>query len=549
MSEKNKHTNENYLNKSNKKNGKNYKNKYNNYYKKNNYGTTDNKIITEEYKSENKPDIKEEIKSDIKEENKLDIKEDNEKENKEKIVDQSKQPNQTTQTNQTNNFNRSNNSQYSNQSNYNQYPSYYTYPPYYGYHSHPMYSQHPLHPPYPPYPSYSPYPPYPIFHPNSFNTNNHSGNNRIYNYQSNTNNTSMTSTQDKSVRKVNPELTKILKECILKNKDNENSIPKEYQWVEFKIETLDDLIELSKSYGTKYKKEYEYSIDLDLISNMTSELESLNKLVGLKGIKKQVTDLILYYALKLDNKNHDLLHTVIEGDPGTGKTEFAEKLSKIYLKMGILKKDVFKKVRRSDLIAGYLGQTAIKTEKVLEECRGGVLFIDEAYSLGNSEGKDGKDSFSKECLDMLNQWLTENKSEFVCIIAGYKDDLSKSFFSYNTGLERRFPIRFSIDTYTDDELSQIFIKKVKENEWNIECDNLKNIIKTNRKYFKYNGGDMEILFSKCKITHSKNLLKIKDKEKKVLTEKDIQDGIKLFLENPEFKKRGEVNNILSTIYV
>lgn len=281
---------------------------------------------------------------------------------------------------------------------------------------------------------------------------------------------------------------------------------------------------------------------------MIDELEELNKMVGLTSIKKYVVDIILYYALKLENKNKDLLHTVIEGEPGTGKTELAEKLSKIFLKMGILKNNVFKKVRRSDLIAGYLGQTAIKTIKLLEECKGGVLFIDEAYSLGNAEGKDGKDSFSKECIDTLNQYLTENKSDFICIIAGYKEDLEKSFFSFNSGLERRFPIRFSIDSYSDEELAKIFIKKIYENEWNINDANISEIIKKYRNYFKFNGGDMENLFAKCKITHAKNLLLNEFKTKKILDKDDIIDGLKLFINNPEVKRRikeEESNNYLS----
>jgi hypothetical protein len=140
---------------------------------------------------------------------------------------------------------------------------------------------------------------------------------------------------------------------------------------------------------------------------------------------------------------------------------------------------------------------------------------------------------------MINQWLTENKSEFICVIAGYSEDLTKSFFSYNAGLERRFPIRFRIESYSDEELGKIFIKKVKEFEWDIDCEKLPQIIKSNRKYFKFNGGDMEILFTKSKIAHSKNLLKTENKKKKTLTEKDILDGIKIFLENPEIKKREE----------
>ena len=341
-------------------------------------------------------------------------------------------------------------------------------------------------------------------------------------------------------------IEKILDEY--KKKEEEKNVKKEYKWLKLEINTLEELIELSKEYGTKYGKEFEYNIDLNLLSTMTKELEELNKLVGLEKIKKQIVDIILFYALKLDNINHDLLHTVIEGEPGTGKTELAEKIGKIYLKLGILKNDVFKKVKRSDLIAGYLGQTAIKTARLIEECKGGVLFIDEAYSLGNSEGKDGKDSFSKECIDVLNQSLTENKNNFVCIIAGYKEDLEKSFFSYNSGLERRFPIRFSIDKYSDEELSKIFIKKVKENEWDIAADKLLEFIKKNRIYFKFNGGDMEILFAKCKISHSKQLLLIEEKKKKVITDDDIENGLKIYLDNPNIKNRDEKKGVPMGMY-
>ena len=332
----------------------------------------------------------------------------------------------------------------------------------------------------------------------------------------------------------------------LKTIDEGNKKPKEFKWIKLpEINNLGDVIKIGKLWGTTWTDEYEYNINIKLLNSIVPELEELNLMIGLNEVKSQIIDLIIYWALGLDNKNHDLLHTVIEGEPGTGKTELAEKLAKIYLKLGILKSNVFKKVKRADLVAGYLGQTAIKTAKVIEECKGGVLFIDEAYSLGNAEGKDGRDTFSKECIDTLNQSLTESKSDFVCIIAGYADDLTKSFFSYNSGLERRFPIRFSIGTYTDEELGKIFIKKVREYEWdiNLNPEELSSIIKSNRKYFKFNGGDMEILFAKCKISHSKNLLKIETKIKKVLDKKDILDGIQLYLLNSQIKSRDEENNI------
>jgi hypothetical protein len=120
------------------------------------------------------------------------------------------------------------------------------------------------------------------------------------------------------------------------------------------------------------------------------------------------------------------------GPPGTGKTEMAKIVGKMYSKLGLLKKNVFRKVTRSDLVAGYLGQTAIKTRKVIDECLGGVLFIDEAYSLGNAEGRD---SFAKEAIDMINQYLSERKKDFMFIVAGYSDDTGTPAIAANPGAD------------------------------------------------------------------------------------------------------------------
>ena len=126
----------------------------------------------------------------------------------------------------------------------------------------------------------------------------------------------------------------------------------------------------------------------------------------------------------------------------------------------------------------------------------------------------------------------------ICIIAGYANDLKSSFFSFNDGLERRFPIRFSISGYDSTELKEIFIKIVHENKWKINDDAITTeFIEQYKEYFKFNGGDMEILFTKCKIAHCKNLLRIKNKVKKVIDKKDIDDSITLFLENPQFANR------------
>ena len=308
--------------------------------------------------------------------------------------------------------------------------------------------------------------------------------------------------------------------------------------IEMDVETLDDLIHLGKKVGTEFKlKPYiEYNIDLAMIHDLLPEMEDLNAMIGQEEFKKQVVTLILYYSMRLNRKNDDLLHTAIYGEPGIGKTEFAQRLAKIYLKLGVLRNNTFRKVRRSDLIAGFLGQTALKTAEVLKSVRGGVLFIDEAYSIGNSSGKDTQDSYSKECLDLINQSLTEMREGddkyFILMIAGYKDELKRNFFGMNDGLERRFSIHFTMEPYNANELVEIFIKKVLESGWGIERGALtEEFMKEHYGCFKFFGGDMELLFVKCKIVHSKNLLAGKSKMKRCISDTDVKDGFELFMKN------------------
>ena len=196
--------------------------------------------------------------------------------------------------------------------------------------------------------------------------------------------------------------------------------------------------------------------------------------------------------MEVKNK-YDMLHTIIEGPPGVGKTQLGKILAKIYLSLGIIQSNKFRIATRKDFIGEYLGHTAIKTQKVIDSCMGGVLFIDEAYSLGNGDSK--KDTFSKECIDTLNQNLSENKGKFVCIIAGYKENLEHDFFSVNPGLQRRFPFRYSIEKYTSKELIEIFINKVSDIEWSLNEDCLQWLSKSNfiddkMDKFKNFGGDI-----------------------------------------------------------
>jgi hypothetical protein len=208
-------------------------------------------------------------------------------------------------------------------------------------------------------------------------------------------------------------------------------------------------------------------------------------------------------------------------------------------------------VTRSDLIAGYLGQTALKTRDAVKEALGGVLFIDEAYALGNSEKRD---SFSKECIDTLCESLSDNKANLMVIIAGYEKELKDCFFNYNQGLDSRFTWRFSTDEYKADELFKIFLKKVSDIEWVIADDsNIKvEWFKKNMDYFKFFGRDMETLLAKSKIAHSKRVFCKPENEKKKLTLVDLNKGFEMYLKNNDVKNRKEKGNLqksLEYIYV
>ena len=248
----------------------------------------------------------------------------------------------------------------------------------------------------------------------------------------------------------------------------------------------------------------------------------------------------------------DFMHTVLYGPPGTGKTEVAKILGNIFSHLGILKSNTFKKVTRSDLIAGYLGQTAIKTRDVINSAIGGVLFIDEAYALGNTEKRD---SFSKECIDTLCEALSDHKHELMVIIAGYEKELTDCFFSYNEGLNSRFTWRYKIDNYTAVDLRRIFEKIVHDSRWTwspIATDAIKDAwFKTHYDYFKYFGRDIEVFFTKTKIAHSRRVFCRPGAEKRILVMNDLERGFELFSQNEDVKTRGNGFNggIASTLYL
>lgn len=309
-----------------------------------------------------------------------------------------------------------------------------------------------------------------------------------------------------------------------------------------RFKNIDDLINLGYYYHCKKYKTYK-NINLYHVCNLISPLTQLKNMIGMKSVKKNIVQQIIYYLQGFNvetkcsicmnclndspcvkNKN-DMLHTIVTGPPGVGKTELGKILGKIYNAMGILSSDKFIIASRADLIGKYLGHTAVKTQEKINEASGGVLFIDEAYSLGNSEGRD---SFSKECIDTINQNLTE-KRDFICIIAGYKNSLEKNFFNYNEGLKRRFTFRYEIEKYSATELFEILKLKIKLDGWNYEQKDESKIVElfeSNTTSFPNYGGDVETLYLKSKIYHSKRVLFLDESAKKNITYEDLKHGLK-----------------------
>jgi len=319
--------------------------------------------------------------------------------------------------------------------------------------------------------------------------------------------------------------------------------------IEAEVNNINDILKLVDKYQND--PAIKYNINMKALHEIKEPLDELNTMIGMNDLKNNIVDQILYFVQELHKgdslSSGDFMHTVIYGPPGTGKTEIAKIMGKIYSKIGILKKGTFKKVTRSDLIAGYLGQTAIKTSDVIKEALGGVLFIDEAYALGNPEKKD---SFAKECIDTLCEALSDNKENLMVIVAGYEKELKDSFFSFNQGLDSRFTWRFKTDDYTAEDLYNIFLKKVKDIGWEVDADSKISIdwFKKNKDYFKFYGRDIETVLAKTKIAHSKRVFCRPESEKKKITLKDLDKGFEIYLKNDDVKNRKDEQEFKKQLY-
>jgi chromosomal replication initiation ATPase DnaA len=305
------------------------------------------------------------------------------------------------------------------------------------------------------------------------------------------------------------------------------------------IHSFGDILDILETHP--YDSSKEYNIDLKALHKIKNEIHTLNQMIGLESVKKSILRQLMYFMQGFtdDPIDSDYKHTIFTGPPGTGKTEMAKLLGTMYSKIGVLKNNVFKKVTRTDLVAGYLGQTAIKTQKVLDECSGGVLFIDEAYSLQSD------DSYAKECVDTLCEALSDRKNTLMVIIAGYTNELDNTFFRINSGLKSRFIWRFDIEPYKVHELFQIFQHLSSVRKWTLEDAINVNWFETKHKHFLDNGRSMEQLFSYSKIAHAQRIYGKDPTLRKTLNLDDLEMGYKLYEEYGHTKKD---NNIYLGLY-
>ena len=229
---------------------------------------------------------------------------------------------------------------------------------------------------------------------------------------------------------------------------------------------------------------------------------------------------------KINLLNGHFLHTLLLGNPGSGKTTFATLLVDVWDSIGIISKTRFKITKRSDFIGKYMGHSVAKTKKLIDSCKGGVIFIDEAYSLISA--KDGDDSFGKEVITEIVEAMSNPDRQVLFIMAGYEKDM-KNMLSSNDGLERRFGYVYRFKAAGAQLIQSIFINQLKLNSWKIAKNDRKEVCEffaRNFKYLKHAGGSTKQLLFHAQ--QNSVCRQFPNKAENILSLKDLEEGLKTF---------------------
>lgn len=230
-----------------------------------------------------------------------------------------------------------------------------------------------------------------------------------------------------------------------------------------------DSIKSSAEAKEAVKEAIEYSVE-DI-------LDEVNKLIGLDNVKREINNYVNFIKIQKMREERGFkvpaigLHLVFTGNPGTGKTTIARKIGQIYKALGLLSSGHMIETSRAGLVAGYVGQTAEKVMNVVESAMGGVLFIDEAYTLSNSESET---DFGQEAIDTLLKVMEDRRGEFAVIVAGYTEPM-ECFLSSNPGLRSRFNRTICFEDYQPKDLVRIFEKFCKDNQYKLTQDAVEKI--------------------------------------------------------------------------
>lgn len=298
------------------------------------------------------------------------------------------------------------------------------------------------------------------------------------------------------------------------------------------IEKVEEFLKRQENDLEKNDGAISQSTSFVAVSDATSvsTTEELDALIGLDAVKQNIKEMILLteYQKKRKEANKQIspisMHMVFTGNPGTGKTTVARIIARIYHEMGLLEKPEIVEVSRCDLVAEYIGQTAVKTKKKIDEAMGGVLFIDEAYTLVKSNSE--KD-FGQEAIDTLLKEMEDNRDKLMVIVAGYTDEMHQ-FINSNPGLKSRFKKVIHFDDYNAVQLFEIFCAMAKADDYHIQNDARDVLLKYFQKVYRNrdsrfgNGREVRNFYQDVLIKHAARVSQQIDLGNDDITKEDIE---------------------------